>query len=126
MILDTYEIKKFHPDDPDEKPPYAEGGMGRVAFRLGFLYHICLQVGLDPTKSWLVYGQIMSSLEFSPAELTALGLPQDQAEAFVAVIGKLDQRMTPARLWQWMTRNLLRPEHPMEVHEYLHSEVFAD
>ncbi len=68
----------------------------------------------------------MSSLEFSAAELTALGLPQDQAEAFVAVIGKLDQRMTPDRLWPWMTRNLLRPEHPMEVHEYLHSAVFAD
>ena len=30
VILDTYEVKKFRPDDPDEMPPYVEGGMGRV------------------------------------------------------------------------------------------------
>ena len=68
----------------------------------------------------------MSSLELSVAELTACGLPQDQAEAFVAAVGKLDQRMTPSQVWQWITRNLLRPEHPMEVHEHLQAVVFAD
>ena len=68
----------------------------------------------------------MSSLELSTAELTACGLPRDQAEAFVAAVETLDQRMTPGQAWQWMTRNLLRPEHPMEVHEHLHGVVFAD
>ena len=68
----------------------------------------------------------MSSLELSAAELTACGLPRDQAVAFVAAVGKLDQRMTPGQAWQWITRNLLRPEHPMEVHEHLQGVVFAD
>ena len=39
---------------------------------------------------------------------------------------KLDQGMTPRDQWQWITRNLLRPEHPMEVHELLHRAIFAD
>jgi acetyl-CoA synthetase len=68
----------------------------------------------------------MSVLELNAAELIGCGLSQDQAEAFVAAIGELDQRMTPGEVWQWMTRNLLRPEHPMEVHEHLHRAVFAD
>ncbi len=68
----------------------------------------------------------MPSLELSAAELTACGLPRDQAEAFVAAVGKLDQRMTSGQAWQWITRNLLRPEHAMEVHEHLHGVVFAD
>jgi acetyl-CoA synthetase len=68
----------------------------------------------------------MSSLVWNAAELTARGLRRDQAEAFVAAIGTLDQRMMPAQTWQWIARNLLRPEHPMEVHEYLHDVVFAD
>ena len=68
----------------------------------------------------------MSSLGLNAAELTARGLPREQAEAFVAAVGGLDQRMTPGQAWQWITRNLLRPEHPMEVHEHLQGVVFAD
>jgi len=68
----------------------------------------------------------MSLLELSAAELTGCGLSQDQAEAFVVAIGKLDQRMMPGEVWQWITRNLLRPEHPMKVHEHLQRAVFAD
>lgn len=64
--------------------------------------------------------------ELNVEQLTACGLPQDQAEAFVAAIDPLDPQMTPAEAWQWLTRNLLRPEHPMEVHELLHGKVFAD
>jgi acetyl-CoA synthetase len=60
------------------------------------------------------------------AELTACGLPQDQAEAFVVAVGRLDPQLTPGQAWQWITRNLLRPEHPLEVHEQLHRAVFAD
>jgi len=67
----------------------------------------------------------MPFVELSAAELADCGLPQDQAEAFVAAIGKLDPGMTPGQVWQWITRNLLRPEHPMEVHEHLHGAVFA-
>ncbi|MFV1963989.1 MAG: AMP-binding protein [Pirellulaceae bacterium] len=68
----------------------------------------------------------MSIRELSGAELTDRGLPPSQAEAFVAAIGKLDQGMTPGEVWQWITRNLLRPEHPMGVHEHLHRAVFAE
>lgn len=68
----------------------------------------------------------MSFLELSAAELTGCGLSQDQAEAFVAAIGRLDERVMPGQAWHWITRNLLRPEHPMELHEYLHRVVFAD
>jgi acetyl-CoA synthetase len=64
--------------------------------------------------------------ELRTAELTGRGLLPCQAEAFVAAIGKLDQRMTAGQVWQWITRNLLRPEHPLEVHEYLHGAVFVD
>lgn len=64
--------------------------------------------------------------ELNADELTGCGLSQDQAEAFVVAIGKLNQRMMPDELWQWITRNLLRPEHPMELHERLHRAVFAD
>ena len=67
----------------------------------------------------------MSSLELSAAELTACGLPQDQADAFVTAVGKLDPRLTPGQAWLWIARNLLRPEHPMEVHEHLQGVVFA-
>jgi acetyl-CoA synthetase len=58
--------------------------------------------------------------------VTGCGLPQEQAAAFVAAIRKLDPRMTPGQAWQWITRNLLTPEHPMEVHEHLWGAVFAD
>jgi len=68
----------------------------------------------------------MSLLELNAAELTGCGLSQDEAEAFCAAIGKLDQRMMPGDVWQWITRNLLRPEHPMAVHEHLQRAVFAD
>ena len=68
----------------------------------------------------------MASIELNAAELTACGLSQDQAEAFVAAVGRLDSRMTAGQAWQWITRNLLRPEHPMEVHEHLHAAVFAN
>lgn len=64
--------------------------------------------------------------KLSSAELTGRGLSPGQAEAFVAAVGKLDQQMTPGQVWQWITRNLLRPEHPPEVHEYLHGAVFVD
>jgi len=68
----------------------------------------------------------MSSLELSVAELAAWGLLQDQAAAFVAAIGTLDPRMASGQVWQWITRNLLKPGHPMQVHEQLHARVFAD
>ncbi len=62
----------------------------------------------------------------STMELTGRGLSQDQAEAFVAAVGRMDKHLTQGRAWQWITRHLLRPEHPMEVHEYLHGLVFSD
>ena len=68
----------------------------------------------------------MSSLVLGAMELTGRGLSQDQAEAFVAAVGRMDNHLTPGQAWQWITRNLLRPEHPMDVHEYLHGLVFAD
>ncbi len=68
----------------------------------------------------------MSLPELSAVELTGCGLSHNQAEAFVAAVGKLDQRMMPGELWQWITRNLLTPEHPMKVHEHLHRAVFSD
>ena len=68
----------------------------------------------------------MSAIELNIGKLTACGLSQDQAETFVAAVGRLDAGMTAAQTWQWIARNLLRPEHPMEVHEYLNGVVFAD
>jgi acetyl-CoA synthetase len=44
----------------------------------------------------------------------------------VAAVAAMDPRMTPGQAWQWIARNLLRPEHPMAVHEYLQEVVFAD
>ena len=64
--------------------------------------------------------------ELSTAELTARGLLPRQAETFVAAIEKLDPQLTAGQVWQWLTRNLLRPEHPPEVHEYLHAAVFVE
>jgi acetyl-CoA synthetase len=68
----------------------------------------------------------MSSIELSAADLAAFGLPQDEAATFIAAIGTLDPRMTSGQMWQWITRNLLTPAHPMEVHEQLYARVFAD
>lgn len=68
----------------------------------------------------------MSSLRLSADELTACGLDRARADRFVAAVAELDPGMSPGRQWQWITRNLLRPEHPMEVHEYVHGAVFAD
>ncbi len=67
----------------------------------------------------------MSFHELRAAELIACGLSQEQADAFAAVAGKLGERMTPGQAWQWITRNVLTPEHPMEVHERLHGVVVA-
>ncbi len=67
-----------------------------------------------------------SLFELKAAELISCGLPQDQAEAFIAAIGELDQTITPSQAWQWLTGNLLRPEHPLAVHEHLHGMIFAD
>ena len=98
-----------------------------VAISHGFPYHIGVQIGFDGTACRLVWSRIMRSLfELKAAELIGCGLPQDQAEAFVAAIGELDQTMTPSQAWQWLTGNLLRPEHPLAVHEHLHGVIFAD
>ena len=75
---------------------------------------------------WLPWSRNMSALEVTAAELAAWGVPQDQVAAFVAAIAALDRRMTPGKAWQWITRNLLGPGHPMEVHEQLYARVFAD
>lgn len=68
----------------------------------------------------------MSALVLSMAELTARGFRREQAEGFIAAVETLDPRMTPSQTWQWLARNLLRPEHPLEVHAYLQEVVFAD
>lgn len=68
----------------------------------------------------------MSIRELSAAELADRGLPSDQAEFFATAIGKLDRAMASSDAWRWITRNLLRPEHAIEVHEYLHRAVFAE
>ena len=58
--------------------------------------------------------------------INCAGLSQDQAKTFVDAVGQLDNQLTFGQAWQWITRNLLRPEYPMAVHEYLHGLVFAD
>lgn len=64
--------------------------------------------------------------QVSVAELLDCGLESGQAAAFVAALGTLDGQLPSARVWQWLTRNLLRPQHPLAVHELLHRAVFAD
>lgn len=59
-------------------------------------------------------------------DLVKCGLQSNEAEAFVVAIGKLDSTMKTSEIWRWITRNLLTPEHPMELHEHLHSLVFAE
>jgi acetyl-CoA synthetase len=58
-------------------------------------------------------------------DLVNCGLQSNEAEAFVAAMRGLDS-MPPSGIWRWITRNLLTPEHPMELHEYLHRLVFAE
>ncbi len=59
------------------------------------------------------------------ADLVSCGLQSNEAEVFVAAMRELDPR-PQSEVWRWVTRNLLTPEHPMEVHEHLHRLVFAD
>jgi acetyl-CoA synthetase len=68
----------------------------------------------------------MGIRQLDVAELTDRGLEPGQAEAFATALAKLEPRMPSGQVWQWLTRNLLRPDHPVAVHEYLHQTVFAD
>lgn len=68
----------------------------------------------------------MGTFDVTAAALRSRGLGPDEAEAFVAAVAGVDRRLTPGQVWQWITRTLLRPEHPPAVHEYLHATVFAD
>jgi acetyl-CoA synthetase len=69
----------------------------------------------------------MSLRELSVEKLVECGLARGEAERFgAAVEGVGAKGMTAGEAWMWVTRNLLRPEHPMEVHEYVHGRVFAE
>ena len=58
--------------------------------------------------------------------LIKCGLDAPEAERFVAEISDLAVSLEPTQAWQWITQNLLRPEHPFAVHQYLYRTVFAD
>ena len=66
-----------------------------------------------------------------PIQMTAdglveRGLRESEAKAFVAEITKLPPSMPPAESWQRITRHVLKPRHPFEVHKYVHAAVFAE
>ena len=68
----------------------------------------------------------MSIRGLNAGDLVRRGLQPEDAEAFVTAIGQLVPTLAPGELWQWITHKLLKPEHPMEVHEHLHRSVFSE
>ena len=66
------------------------------------------------------------AIKLSPETLLECGLPAAEAEKFIAAISSLDVTLKPTQTWQWITRHLLKPQHPFQLHQYLHRAVFAD
>ena len=66
------------------------------------------------------------SIELCTDRLIQCGLKASETERFVAEVRKISDCLEPREVWRWVTRHLLRPEHPFGVHQYLHTVVFAD
>jgi len=63
------------------------------------------------------------------SELTARGLEPDEAARFAAAweaAGSENSVRSAEVTWLQLTRDLLRPQHPLAVHEWLHAQVFLD
>ncbi len=66
------------------------------------------------------------SIELCSDRLIECGLKAPEAERFAAEVQRVSGAQDAAKVWQWITRHLLRPEHPFGVHQYLHAAVFVD
>ena len=54
------------------------------------------------------------------------GLEKPAAKALAQRINELSSSFTSAQLWQLISKELLTPEHPFELHHYLYNSVFAN
>ena len=65
-------------------------------------------------------------VQLNVSELIQCGLEPNQVREFLDQIADLDSSLSPAQCWRHITRHVLAPQHPLDVHRYLHAAVFAD
>ncbi len=57
--------------------------------------------------------------------LVERGLAASEAATCAARIAELDAALPPVELWRRISRHILKPEYPFEIHSYVHDAVFA-
>ncbi|KKL81271.1 hypothetical protein LCGC14_1996400, partial [marine sediment metagenome] len=64
-------------------------------------------------------------IQLSADALIERGLDAPEADALLAQAADADAS-SPTEAWAQISLRVLKPEHPPDVHEYVHSAVFAD
>ena len=57
-------------------------------------------------------------------QITGFGLEQPAAKALVERINELSSSLTAEKLWQVISKDILTPDHPFELHLFLFDAVF--
>ena len=68
----------------------------------------------------------MKSRTIAPQMLIEMGIGAGEAPALAERIDACLGEANSARCWRALTREALRPDHPFELHRYLHRLVFED
>ncbi|MHC4799681.1 MAG: AMP-binding protein, partial [Planctomycetota bacterium] len=54
------------------------------------------------------------------------GMDANNAEAFIAKLIEIEPSLSAMETWQRISRHILQPGDPFDVHQYVHAAVFAD
>ena len=68
----------------------------------------------------------MINMNVNDAQLTRLGLEYSTAKVIAQRINELPSSLSTDKFWQVISKEILTPEHPFELHLYLYSSIFAD
>ncbi|UCD30417.1 MAG: AMP-dependent synthetase, partial [Planctomycetota bacterium] len=66
------------------------------------------------------------TVQITVNELIERGLDAPDAEKFIAKLKELDPSLSATEFWQQISRHILKPSIPFDVHQYVHAAVFAD
>ena len=63
--------------------------------------------------------------QFGIDALVKRGLEASEAGKCIEKMVELDATLPPLEAWQWVSRHVLKPAYPFEVHEYVHALLFS-
>ena len=59
-------------------------------------------------------------------ELIACGLDKTEASKIAETVNRILPKQSPTACWQEISRHILTPQHPFDLHQFLYKTVYAD